>query len=75
MMHETPKRFIEAQSILLISYQVGIAYIGGTIISTGLGYLFKPFSISILYPAILFLVLLMFILSEIYNRVTPKQGH
>ena len=45
MMHETPQRFNEVQAHLLISYQVGIAYIGGTIISTGLGYLFKPFGI------------------------------
>lgn len=75
MMHETPQRFNEVQAHLLISYQVGIAYIGGTIISTGLGYLFKPFGISILYPIILIIIVMMFIISEIYNRVTPKQGH
>lgn len=75
MMHETPKRFKSEQANMLISYQVGIAYIGGTIISTGLGYLFKPFGISILYPIILSFILLMILISEIYNRVTPKQGH
>ena len=75
MMHETPQRFNEVQAHFLISYQVGIAYIGGTIISTGLGYLFKPFGISILYPIILIIIVMMFIISEIYNRVTPKQGH
>lgn len=75
MMHETPKRFKSEQANMLISYQVGIAYIGGTIISTGLGYLFKPFGISILYPIILGFILLMILISEIYNRVTPKQGH
>lgn len=75
MMHETPQRFNEVQAHLLISYQVGIAYIGGTIISTGLGYLFKPFGISILYPIILIIIVMMFVISEIYNRVTPKQGH
>lgn len=75
MMHETPKRFLSEQANILISYQVGIAYIGGTIISTGLGYLFKPFGLSILYPIIMCFILLMVIISEIYNRVTPKQGH
>lgn len=75
MMHETPKRFISEQANVLISYQVGIAYIGGTIISTGLGYLFKPFGLSILYPIIMCFILVMVIISEIYNRVTPKQGH
>jgi len=75
MMHETPKRFLSEQANVLISYQVGIAYIGGTIISTGLGYLFKPFGLSILYPIIMCFILLMVIISEIYNRVTPKQGH
>ena len=75
MMHETPKRFKSEQANVLISYQVGIAYIGGTIISTGLGYLFTPFGLSILYPIIMSFILLMVIISEIYNRVTPKQGH
>ena len=75
MMHETPKRFKSEQANVLISYQVGIAYIGGTIISTGLGYLFTPFGLSILYPIIMCFILIMYIISEIYNRVTPKQGH
>jgi len=75
MMHETPKRFLSEQANVLISYQVGIAYIGGTIISTGLGYLFKPLGLSILYPIIMCFILLMVIISEIYNRITPKQGH
>lgn len=75
MMHETPRRFKEEQANVLISYQVGIAYIGGTIISTGLGYLFNPLGISILYPIIFCFILFMFIISEIYNHVTPKQGH
>jgi fucose permease len=75
MMHETPRRFKEEQANVLISYQVGIAYIGGTIISTGLGYLFNPLGISILYPIIFCFILFMFIISEVYNHVTPKQGH
>ena len=75
MMHETPKRFKSEQANVLISYQVGIAYIGGTIISTGLGYLFTPFGLSILYPIIMCFIIIMYIISEIYNRVTPKQGH
>lgn len=75
MMHETPRRFNSAQANFLISYQVGIAYVGGTFVSTSLGYLFSSFKISILYPIILAILLLMLVLSEKYNRVTlKKQG-
>jgi fucose permease len=75
MMHETPRRFNSAQANFLISYQVGIAYVGGTFVSTSLGYLFSSFKISILYPIILAILLLMLVLSEMYNRVTlKKQG-
>jgi len=71
MMHETPRRFNSAQANFLISYQVGIAYVGGTLVSTSLGYLFSSFTISILFPIILILITLMLIISEIYNRLTP----
>jgi fucose permease len=75
MMHETPRRFNSAQANFLISYQVGIAYVGGTFVSTSLGFLFSSYKISILYPIILIILLLMLILSEMYNRVTlKKQG-
>jgi fucose permease len=75
MMHETPRRFNSAQTNFLISYQVGIAYVGGTFVSTILGFLFSSYKISILYPIILIILLLMLILSEMYNRVTlKKQG-
>lgn len=75
MMHETPHRFNQEEQVnTLISYQVGIAYIGGTLISTGLAYLFKTFGISILYPIILFFALIMIVLSEMYNQATKKQG-
>jgi len=71
MMHETPRRFNSAQASFLISYQVGIAYVGGTLISTSLGYMFSSINIAILFPIILVLLTLMLVLSEIYNRLTP----
>ena len=67
MMHETPRRFKEDLATRLIGYQVGIAYGGGMIITAGLGFLFNLFDLSIFYPLVLVVVVLMIVLSEIYN--------
>ena len=74
MMHETPRRFKEDLSTRLIGYQVGIAYGGGMIITAGLGFLFNVFDLSIFYPLVLGVVVLMIVLSEIYNIKTPSIG-
>ena len=74
MMHETPRRFKEDLATRLIGYQVGIAYGGGMIITAGLGFLFNMFDLSIFYPLVLGVVVLMIILSEIYNIKTPSIG-
>lgn len=74
MMHETPRRFKEDAATRLIGYQVGIAYGGGMIITAGLGFLFNVFDLSIFYPLVLGVVVLMIILSEIYNIKTPSLG-
>lgn len=74
MMHETPRRFKEDLATRLIGYQVGIAYGGGMIITAGLGFLFNVFDLSIFYPLVLGVVVLMIILSEIYNIKTPSIG-
>ena len=74
MMHETPRRFKEDAATRLIGYQVGIAYGGGMIITAGLGFLFNVFDLSIFYPLVLGVVVLMIILSEIYNIKTPSIG-
>ena len=74
MMHETPRRFKEDAATRLIGYQVGIAYGGGMIITAGLGFLFNMFDLSIFYPLVLGVVVLMIILSEIYNIKTPSLG-
>ena len=74
MMHETPRRFKEDAATRLIGYQVGIAYGGGMIITAGLGFLFNMFDLSIFYPLVLGVVVLMIILSEIYNIKTPSIG-
>ena len=74
MMHETPRRFKEDLATRLIGYQVGIAYGGGMIITAGLGFLFNLFDLSIFYPLVLVVVVLMIILSELYNIKTPSIG-
>lgn len=74
MMHETPRRFKEDLATRLIGYQVGIAYGGGMIITAGLGFLFNVFDLSIFYPLVLGVVVLMIVLSEIYNIKTPSIG-
>lgn len=75
MMHETPRRFKEDLATRLIGYQVGIAYGGGMIITAGLGFLFNVFDLSIFYPLVLGVLVLMIILSEIYNIKTPSIGN
>ena len=75
MMHETPRRFKEDLATRLIGYQVGIAYGGGMIITAGLGFLFNVFDLSIFYPLVLGVVVLMIVLSEIYNIKTPSIGN
>ena len=75
MMHETPRRFKEDLATRLIGYQVGIAYGGGMIITAGLGFLFNVFDLSIFYPLVLVVVVLMIVLSEIYNIKTPSIGN
>ena len=74
MMHETPRRFKEDLATRLIGYQVGIAYGGGMIITAGLGFLFNLFDLSIFYPLVLVVIVLMIILSELYNIKTPSIG-
>lgn len=74
MMHETPRRFKEDLATRLIGYQVGIAYGGGMIITAGLGFLFNLFDLSIFYPLVFGVIVLMIVLSEIYNVKTPSIG-
>ena len=66
MMHETPKRFSKANGALLIGLQVGIAYVGGTLLSNLLGQIFALSTINWLYPLIFSFVLGMAIVSEGY---------
>lgn len=66
MMHETPKRFNRANGALLIGLQVGIAYVGGTLMANVLGQIFAWTSITLLYPIIFGFNLLMMIVSEVY---------
>jgi hypothetical protein len=72
MMHETPKRFTVSNGALLIGLQVGVSYVGGTLITNLLGQWFAWTSIDWLYPIILSLNLLMMIVSEFYKRSSKQ---
>lgn len=66
MMHETPKRFSVSDGALLIGLQVGISYVGGTLLSNLLGQIFAWSSIDWLYPMIFGFTLMMLLVSELY---------
>lgn len=66
MMHETPKRFNKANGAYLIGLQVGIAYVGGTLMSNLLGQIFALSSIQWLYPLVFGFVVMMSLVSERY---------
>ncbi len=72
MMHETPKRFNLANGALLIGLQVGIAYIGGTIMSNAMGQWFAWTSIDWLYPLVFGFTFLMLLVSELYAYNTHQ---
>jgi len=72
MMHETPKRFNLANGALLIGLQVGIAYVGGTIMSNAMGQWFAWTSINWLFPLVFGFTLLMLVVSELYAFNTSQ---
>jgi len=72
MMHETPKRFNRANGALLIGLQVGISYIGGTLMSNVLGQIFAWTTINWLYPIVFGFTVSMIGVSEFY-RISSKR--
>lgn len=70
MMHETPRRFNEETSNALIGYQIGAAYIGSSVISSGLGLMFSITSLELLIPAVAVLLITMIFISEYLNKTT-----
>jgi fucose permease len=72
MMHETPKRFNIPNGALMIGLQVGVSYVGGTLITNALGQWFAWTSIDWLYPIIFVLALGMMIVSEFYKSSSKQ---
>lgn len=56
LMHETPRRFRKCVSERLIGFQVGAACLGGSVISSGLGFFMARTSLEMLCPALLILI-------------------
>jgi fucose permease len=68
LMYETPIRFKKQVSDRLIGYQVGAACLGGSIISSGTGVLLSRFGLELLFPILIFLFVLTFIVNEVLGR-------
>lgn len=69
-MHETPKRFDEATTRVLIGYQVGAACLGGSVLSASLGVLFSKTTLELLPICLLLFLLSMIVVSEVLNKRT-----
>jgi fucose permease len=70
MMHETAARYSVADAAMAVGYQVGMAYIGGTLISSLLGVILDSIDLNTLYPLISLGVLAMFFIHHAYNKRT-----
>jgi fucose permease len=70
MMHETAARFSVNDAAIAVGYQVGVAYIGGTFISSGLGVVLDSINLSLLYPFLALGTLIMLGLHLTYNTRT-----
>lgn len=72
LMHETPSRFKESISSRLIGCQVGAACMGGSLVSSGIGLFLAKCSLKGLFPILLILILVYFILNEHLHRKLMK---
>jgi fucose permease len=70
MMHETAARYQPLDAAIAVGYQVGMAYIGGTAISSMLGVVLDSISLNLLYPMMACGVLAMFFIHNAYNQRT-----
>jgi fucose permease len=70
MMHETAARYHVNDAAMAVGYQVGVAYIGGTFISSGLGVVLDSISLSLLYPILALGTLIMLGVHATYNTRT-----
>ena len=65
MMHDTPSRLGETSASRIIGFQVGAALAGAALFPALVGLAAKKFSLSVLGPALLFFIVLVFICHEI----------
>ncbi len=68
LMHETPHRFIKGITEKLIGYQVGAACLGGSVLSVGTGLLLSRFSLELLFPILIALLIATFGINEVLYR-------
>lgn len=70
LMHETKARFKKNISSRLIGYQVGAAWLGGSIVSAGIGIFLGRCSLKGLFPILVGLLLIYCILNEyLHNKL------
>lgn len=70
MMHETASRYSVLDSAIAVGYQVGMAYIGGTAISSLMGVILEQFSLALLYPLLSIGIISMLGIHLFYNTRT-----
>lgn len=70
MMHETASRYSMVDSAIAVGYQVGMAYIGGTAISSLMGVILEQFSLALLYPLLSIGIISMLGIHLFYNTRT-----
>ncbi|MBS3986745.1 MAG: hypothetical protein KGZ38_02205, partial [Erysipelothrix sp.] len=70
MMHETASRYSILDSAIAVGYQVGMAYIGGTAISSLMGVILEQFSLALLYPLLSIGIISMLGIHLFYNTRT-----
>lgn len=69
MIHETPNRFGKINSQVIIGYEMGVAYIGGAILSPAFGTLARHTSMDLFPYYLIVCIVLMFICSEKLNNL------
>jgi Fucose permease len=73
LIHITPARFKKSVTERLIGYQVGAAWVGGSVVSAVIGVLLSNFSLELLFPVQAFLIAIVFAVNEILHRNFKKE--
>ncbi len=70
MIHETPKRFGQKNSQVIIGYQMAASYVGITLFPPAIGLLAANVPLDFLPPLILVIIVLLLLTTQRLNRVT-----